>query len=114
MGLYLNPEDRSCLAWVEDNGTRVDPKIFGDSIREQKEGLWAEAPSRLAVCVIFNPSFKAAGVGFGQAELIAFLHEDGRHKLWYLVPKEKIAELVPNIDDWLKHGKKNTRPFYRD
>lgn len=86
MGCYVNPpsgEDK--LAWLFNNGKPTNvPKLTQESV---------------PVCLVDNGMFMAAGVGFSQAEVAVFADPDGRDKMWFQVPREKLYE-VSDLKNW--------------
>jgi hypothetical protein len=96
MGAYINPENMTKEEWLANNGQLIayPPEKFD------------EMPGKLAVCLVDNGAFTAAGIAFDERELQAFTHPDGRPKKWYWVDKEKLMD--PNISDlhyYLKDAK---------
>lgn len=80
MGIYINPKDCAKEQWLakyRDTVTRAPPTshIEGD---------------RMAVVLVDNEGFTAAGIAFSPSELAAFSRPDLRPKLWFMVP---IADL---------------------
>lgn len=51
----------------------------------------------MAVCLVDNGAFTAAGVAYSSGELEVFAREDGRFKQWYMVPSVKLVEIVPGL-----------------
>ena len=84
MGLYIDPRGTSKEAWLRHHGIQklVAPTRF-------REGNY------VAVCLVDNGMFSAAGICYSQEELTDFVRFDGRAKIWYYVP---IEELAPFID----------------
>lgn len=53
----------------------------------------------LPVCLVYNGTFFAVAVAFDEAEFSAFARDDGRSKLWFMVPRIKLRE-VSNLADY--------------
>ena len=74
MGYYINPPDMSKAEWLRLNGIPIAPPsshLMG---------------SKIAVCLVDNGLFDAAGIAYSQQELEAFKYPDARPKRWYAVP----------------------------
>ena len=87
MGYYINPKDSSKEDWLAKNGTL----LHAAPERNEENG-------ELAVCLVGNGGFTAAGVAVDQRELEAFAHPCGRPKQWFRVPIRSLVE-VGAIDD---------------
>ena len=89
MGLYVNPRDQSKESWLETNGELIGPT----------PPTWDMlAHNCSAVCLVDNGIFTAAGVAYSPAELEEFSREDGRRRVWYAVPDEKLITVVTGGD----------------
>lgn len=80
MGYYINPAGQTKEEWLSDNGERLD-----------KAPALHKIGNRLAVCLVDNYAFKAAGIAYCQDELEVFKTPDGRPKVWYMVDEAKLA-----------------------
>lgn len=79
MGCYVNPPGEPVKEWLEREG------------REVPTGEAKITSTELPVCLVQNPQFFAAGVGFDQRELEKFSDpSDHRPKRWFMVPVEKL------------------------
>ena len=79
MGCYVNPPGMQKEPWLLQHGVLTNkPEITEDT---------------LPVCLVNNGPFNAAGVAFSQEELNVFATEDGREKLWFQVPIDKLFEV---------------------
>ncbi len=77
MGYYINPDRGSKESYLEKEGIQAPwaPK-------------WEDIPSdKVAVCLVDNGMFTAAGIAYSPAELEEFSRYDGREKQWYILPK---------------------------
>jgi hypothetical protein len=92
MGVYVNPIGVRKEKWLADNGeiAALAPKSFN------------ERPDQLAVCLVNNGPFTAAGVVYSDIELRAFTEpRDWRPKYWFWVDTAKLLQ-VSNLSDYLK------------
>ena len=85
MGYYINPKDSTKERWLATYGELTIFPTF-----DSKSG-------KIPVCLVDNGAFTAAGICYCQEELDAFTEPDGRYKVWYLVPKDKILEVCPEV-----------------
>ena len=78
MGTYLNPSDGSSKEqFLKKNGDQLE-----------NAPVWENIPKdSMAVCLIENGMFTAAGVADSKSELNSLGEQDGRTKTWYIVPK---------------------------
>lgn len=101
MGLYINPTDCTKEEWLAKNGEAIDVMIYGDSLQEQRAGIEYELSEQdeeyVPVCLVDNGAFTAAGICTNTRELSAFLREDGRPKLWFLVPVQALVAVQPLV-----------------
>lgn len=81
MGIYINPRDMSKEAWLAVHGIPVSMP------RAHRED------DMVAVCLVDNFAFTAAGVCFSQREFEAFAYPDGRPREWFMVPIADLIEL---------------------
>lgn len=85
MGLYINPTDGSSKEeWLHRNSTE----------RTAFRPYTHRVGSDVVVCLVDNGFFTAAGICYTQNELEAFGYDDGRPKLWFFVPEDKLAEFM--------------------
>jgi len=82
MGYYVNTKNDK-QNWLEDNGHKISPRYIDKST------------GSLAVCLVDNGPFTAAGVCCSQDE------SDKRFKVWYSVPIEKLLEVVIDLENVL-------------
>ena len=87
MGYYIDPPDQTKEEWLLTHGTLCDevPLRHVDT-----------KTNSVAVVLVDNIIFQAAGIAYSQAELEAFKHEDPRPKEWYWVPIEKLTPEICN------------------
>lgn len=86
MGFYVNPKDGSAKeAWLEKHGKLTEPETV-HTMNYPKD--------KLPVCLVDNGIFTAAGIGFDQQEREAFLRQDGRDKIWFLVAKKDLEQFL--------------------
>jgi hypothetical protein len=87
MGYYVNPPGgQSKEEWLDINGTPCEYVPDYDNTR-----------INMAVCLVDNGGFTAAGVAYSSNELECFAVEDGRQKRWYMVPSDKLVAIVPGL-----------------
>jgi hypothetical protein len=82
MGMYINPRDMSKEEWLVKNGMLIptpDVHRFEDD--------------DVAVCLVDNGDFSAAGIAYSERELAAFKFPDPRLKMWFAVPISKLIEV---------------------
>lgn len=98
MGYYINSPDMTKEQWLEKNGT---------CIGSTAPVSWINTDNEVAVCLIDNGWMTAAGVAWYAGELEAFKEDhvpalEQRPKKWYLVHKDKILELLPELKkNWM-------------
>lgn len=80
MGCYINPSDRSKEDWLDEFATPI-------------VGPHDPTDNHVAVCLVNNGAFTAAGIGYCHDEVQEFAEPDGRRKRWYWVLR-KLARLV--------------------
>lgn len=61
----------------------------------------AKLVDKVVVCVVDNEHFEAAGIAYSARELELFKHEDGRPKRWLILPRAKVIELCPEVEEVL-------------
>lgn len=94
MGLYINPKNMSKEDWLRQHG---------QVILDEKRGISLPPPSHIegdnvAVCLVDNGGFTAAGVAYSADELASFAHPDDRRpKVWLWVPISEIEKLIPGF-----------------
>lgn len=93
MGYYINPPQGTKEAWLYANARKLsDPPDSFKSV-DGKE---------LAVCLVDNGMFTAAGCAYSQRELEAFASPDPRPKSWFFAPIDKLVAIVPGLGEVLK------------
>lgn len=91
MGAYINPpngDDK--ILWLMQYATEArshDPQTILEGCPE----------GSLPVCLVDNGAFQAAAIGFSADEVKAFAVPDGRMKLWYYAPIEKLHTVSPEL-----------------
>lgn len=75
MGFYINPPNCSKEDFLVKHGT-----FLGAAPATHREG------DNIAVCLVDNGGFTAAGIAIDQRERNDFAREDGRAKVWFHVP----------------------------
>jgi hypothetical protein len=91
MGAYINPPQMSKEAWLDFNGVDIPTAP-----------LWKDIPKdMLAVCLVNNGSFTAAGIAFSESELEVFKYPDGRPKRWYLCLEEDLLLVSKELSRYL-------------
>ena len=78
MGCYVNPCAQSKTEFLVKEGVQV---------RSENAQI---TETHLPVCLVDNGAFMAAGVAFNERELKEFQRPDGRNKVWFQVPREKL------------------------
>lgn len=89
MGYYINPQDMDKPEWLQLHGTRL-PAAPTSFMTEHG----------VAVCLIDNGGFFAAGIAYDQRELEAFARPDSRDqrdKRWYAVSRKDLEEVMGTI-----------------
>ena len=97
MGFYINPPSTSKEVWLGQYGTLLHAAP-ASAIKESVK----ECDRQMAVCLVNNGMFTAAGIAFDDQELEAFKHPDGRRKLWFYVPINKLIEVTPELTRMVK------------
>lgn len=85
MGYYLNPTDMPKELWLEQNA---------EGHREPFARHYDPETDRVAVCLVDNGMFTAAGVAYNQEELRAFARPDGRPKTWWWAPAQAVIDMT--------------------
>jgi len=89
MGLYINPKNKSKEEWLEDNNIDVSTHPFDfEDIGDDNH----------IICLVDNGMFTAAAVAYDIREYEDFKYNDGRFKVWFIVPKENIKAVCPDYD----------------
>jgi hypothetical protein len=84
--LYINPKLMTKEEYLEDKGI-----VLANVPR------WHQIPEGcVAICLIDNISFTAAGIAFNKKELAGFARPDPRPKKWFLLLKEDAME----VSEW--------------
>lgn len=91
MGYYINPPTMAKEEWLANQSefSYTAPKQYRDE-------------KHVAVVLVDNGMFTAAGIAYDQHELAAFAREDGRAKLWFWVPIAEIVALHPHMEGVVK------------
>ena len=78
MGTYLNPSNGSSKEnFLKENGEQLE-----------NAPVWENIPKdSIAVCLMDNGMFTAAGIADSKSELNSLRECNGRTKTWYIVPK---------------------------
>lgn len=86
MGFYINPK----------KGTKEDFLKEHGEIYSHAQGPLTNVSQgdEVAVCLVDNGQFTAAGICYSKAELEAFKYPDGRFKIWYFVKAEAVREFL--------------------
>lgn len=89
MGYYINPEDRSKESWLKEYAKQVHK----NDLNNLKSG-------EVAVILMDNGAFTAAGIAFCQQELEAFTSPtDHRLKQFFIASKQDIIDVCPPIEE---------------
>ena len=91
MGAYINPPDESKETFLEREGADLFPVDF----KSVPEG-------HLAVCLVDNGWFTAAGIAFDEKEFEVFARYDGRRKYWFTVPIERLHAVSSDLKGYLR------------
>lgn len=91
MGYYINPKNMSKEEWLSENHSEVLKEAPSSNIRINSDGS-----KDMAVVLVDNGAFTAAGVAYSQDELNAFTanKNDHRPKIFLWVPLQKIEEVL--------------------
>lgn len=85
MGFYINPPDMTKEQFLVQHGERIS----GEAARILASN---EQSDNMAVCLMNNGGFTAAGIAYCLQEYNAMSHpEDNRSKAWYSVPARDLA-----------------------
>ena len=83
MGFYIDPTQETKEQWLARNAQEgplvVEKNVDGDNV---------------AVCLVDNGAFTAAGICWCQEELEAFKQPDGRMKIWFWVPIKAVEPFM--------------------
>ena len=103
MGFYINPVQGTKEEWLTAHGIEVaDPEWkllatnFGGGDSPDDDGVY--------VCLVDNGAFRAAGICYSEAEFNACRAPDSgvqRPRTWYIIPREKIIEVCPDVEEVL-------------
>lgn len=98
MGAYVNPpEGENKILWLMEHAIEAHS--------HDAQTIMENCPvESLPVCLIDNGAFQAAGIGFDANEVKDFAVPDGRMKLWYYVPTEKLHTVSPELMGYMAHG----------
>ncbi|KKK58325.1 hypothetical protein LCGC14_3045560 [marine sediment metagenome] len=92
MGYYINSPNKSKEEWLQEYGQVTTTPA------------WPAPEGTVPVCLIDNGAFTAAGIAYDEAEFNAFMAPDSgmqRPRTWYYVPREKVLEAEPLVQDLL-------------
>jgi hypothetical protein len=92
MGVYINPPEGTKELWLVDHG---DPVAIDHLFKDIPE-------DKLAVVLMDNGMFTAAGIAYNEREYNEFTAPDGRPKWVFLVSKKDLLEVTPGLKDYLK------------
>lgn len=97
MGYYVNPKEMTKEQWLKENAKLIDTS--------RARATWNSLTSgnELPVCLVDNGPFTAAGICYNEDEFKVFLEPDGRSKMWFVAPKEKLLEVCPLLNHILSH-----------
>ena len=103
MGFYINPpQGRTKEEWLLDNGIEVTLPTW--AALANFVGVNPPDDGGVYVCLVDNGAFRAAGICYSEAEFNAFLAPDSgvqRLRTWYVVPRNKIVEVNPDVEEVL-------------
>lgn len=93
MGIYINPTNGMTKEeFCRDCGIEVTRQEVMDFNYETKEGMTSKYPNPvvnvLPVCIVDNYTFSAAGIMDTPREREAFTQDDGRPRMYFLIPIE--------------------------
>lgn len=90
MGLYIETNNK--LSWLNNHGVlaTVESAVKNDEF---------------LVCWIDNKLFQAVGVAFNDEALKIMSKPDPRTKLWFIVKKDKLKEVCPEWNKYVKEEK---------
>jgi len=95
MGAYVNADGMSNEEWLSKNGKRLHSVSRGDF----------DFRDKLPVCLVDNIVFQAAGIAFDEKEFDVFNNNnDNRPKKWFLVDKELLKTVSPELSRYLGDG----------
>lgn len=94
MGFYINPNNgQKKEEWLRENALFLKGNVPEWEV---------QAKDQILVCLVNNGPFTAAGICYNKREYDAFAQRsDTRPKLWFVVRKEKIIEVCPEIEQTL-------------
>ena len=114
MGAYINlPDGETKEAFLERTGIQAaSPETLISMIDRGsakpamlKTVYFSE--NTLPVCLVDNGNFTAAGIAYSEAELRAFAEpQDTRPKEWYLVDKDILLGVCPELEGYLHRAEK--------
>ena len=87
MGHYINPESMTKEMWLIAHG-----------VRQPDAPPWDETLENIPVVLVDNGAFTAAAVAYSKDELTYFSRPDPRAKMWYMVPRARILEQLPQLE----------------
>lgn len=74
-------------------------RLHGATIIPQPTDFSSIPSTEALICVVSNGPFDAAGVAYDEGEFNAFLHPDGRPRVWLTIPRSKALELQPRLSN---------------
>lgn len=101
MGAYVNPPNQSKEEWLEENGVQISRGAAKRISNNIEDGPTEE----LAVCLVDNGPFKAAGICFEPREFEAFSQpDDHRPKKWFKANIEDLKKVSGELKRYMKHS----------
>lgn len=86
MGFYINPPAAAKEEFLLTEGKQL-------SVEEVKKFDFNRP--ELPVCLVDNGWMTAAGIAYDARERDVFVRPDGRPKVWFAVPREKLLPYLP-------------------
>ena len=102
MGFYINPSYGTKEEWLLSQGIEVTDPTW--EALANFVGVQPPDDSGVYVCLVDNGPFRAAGICYSEAEFDAFRMPDAgaqRPRTWYVVPRNKIIEVCPEVGEVL-------------
>lgn len=95
MGYYINPKGKTKEEWLNEFGTPLNG-----------EPEHATKNDAMAVALIDNGVFTAAGIMYSQQELEYFKADKSRPMLWFYVPIERLVDVCPALSDAIRPSRR--------